>query len=56
MASGFTAYRAVLRSRVRAQQGYRVSFATDLFATVLTGLAELLEVYVIFHNLSLIHI
>jgi len=50
VASAVTAYRAILRSRVRAQAGYRVSFATDIVATVLTGLAELLEVYVIFHN------
>ncbi len=44
------AYRVILRSRVRAQAGYRASFATDIAATLLTGLAELIEVYVIFHN------
>jgi len=49
-AGAWAAYRSILRSRVRAQAGYRVSFATDIAATVLTGLAELTEVYVIFHN------
>ena len=44
------AYRRIVQSRVRAQAGYRVSFATDIAATLLTGLAELTEVYVIFHN------
>ena len=46
----WAAYRTILRSRVRAQAGYRVSFATDLFATLFAGLAGLTEVYVIFHN------
>ena len=49
-AGAWAAYRSILRSRVRAQAGYRLSFATDIAATVLTGLAELTEVYVIFHN------
>jgi len=35
---------------MRAQTSYRASFATDLVGTVLVGLTELAEVYVIFHN------
>jgi ABC-2 type transport system permease protein len=44
------AYRTLLAARVRAQAAYRVSFATDVLGTLLVGLTELAEVYVIFHN------
>lgn len=43
-------YRVILRAGMRAQTSYRASFATDLVGTVLVGLTELAEVYVIFHN------
>ena len=43
-------YRAVLASRVRAQRSYRASFALDLTSSLLVGLIELAEVWVLFHN------
>lgn len=43
-------YRVILRARMRAQTSYRASFATDLVGTLLVGLTELAEVYVLFHN------
>ncbi|CCF62103.1 ABC transporter permease [Nocardia cyriacigeorgica] len=43
-----TPYRAVLRSRLDAQRSYRLSFASDLFGSLLLGLAEFAEVWVIF--------
>lgn len=49
-----TAYRVILSSRVRTQMTYRSSFASDLFATVMVGLAELGELYVIFHNVPVL--
>ena len=50
MASNRTAYGVILRARMRAQTSYRASFATDVIGTVMVGLTELAEVYVIFHN------
>jgi ABC-2 type transport system permease protein len=43
-------YQAVLASRVRAQRSYRVNFRLDLFSSLLVGLVELAEVWVLFHN------
>ncbi|TCJ93756.1 ABC transporter permease [Nocardia alba] len=48
----FTPYLAVLRSRVKAQQVYRLSFATEVFSAFLIGLVEFAEVWVIFHNVK----
>ena len=47
-------YRAVLGSRVRAQRSYRASFRMDLLGSVLVGLVELAEVWVLFHNAGVI--
>ena len=43
-------YRAVLASRMRAQASYRTSFVLDLVSSLLVGLVELAEVWVLFHN------
>jgi ABC-2 type transport system permease protein len=43
-------YRAVLASRARSQVSYRASFALDLASSVLVGLIELAEIWVLFHN------
>ena len=43
-------YLAILRSRLRSQQVYRTSFAFDVAASVLFGLIEFLEVWIVFHN------
>ncbi|WP_067468519.1 ABC-2 family transporter protein [Nocardia amamiensis] len=45
-----TPYVAVLRSRIRAQRSYRLSFASDLFSAFLFGLIELAEVWLIFRS------
>jgi ABC-2 type transport system permease protein len=45
-------YRALLRSRMRAQTAYRTSFALDLFGQLGIGLLEICEIYVIFHNVD----
>lgn len=54
VAPGLTArarpYRAVLASRVRAQRSYRTSFRLDLAGSVLVGLVELAEVWVVFRT------
>ncbi|PXX59724.1 ABC-2 type transport system permease protein [Nocardia tenerifensis] len=50
----FTPYVAVLRSRIRAQQSYRVSFASEVFGAFLIGLVEFAEVWVIFHNVRVL--
>lgn len=46
----FAPYRAVLGSRVRSQRSYRTNFRLDLFSSLLIGLVELAEVWVLFHN------
>jgi ABC-2 type transport system permease protein len=43
-------YRAVLSSRVRSQRSYRVGFALDLLSSLLIGLIELAEIWVLFHS------
>lgn len=52
--SWFTPYRAVLASRVRAQRAYRAGFALDLASSLLVGLVELAEVWIIFHNVRVL--
>ena len=49
-----TPYRAVIGSRIRAQRSYPTSFALDLFASLLIGLAEFGEVWVIFHSVRVL--
>lgn len=49
-----TAYRAVLASRLRAQRTYRTSFALDLFAAGAITLVEFAEVWVLFHNVTVL--
>ena len=43
-------YRAVLGSRVRAQRSYRASFRLDLASSLLVGLVELAEIWVLFRS------
>ncbi|QQS01453.1 MAG: ABC-2 family transporter protein [Austwickia sp.] len=43
-------YAAILRSRLRSQQVYRTSFAFDLAASLLFGVIEFFEVWIVFHN------
>ncbi|MBF6211897.1 ABC-2 family transporter protein [Nocardia puris] len=50
----FTPYAAVLRSRIRAQRAYRLSFASEMFSALLVGLVEFAEVWVIFHNVHVL--
>jgi ABC-2 type transport system permease protein len=45
-------YRVVLASRARAQRSYRTSFALDLGSSLLVGLVELAEVWVLFSNVT----
>jgi ABC-2 type transport system permease protein len=54
MATGgaLTPYRAVIASRIRAQRSYRTSFALDLLGSLLIGLTEFGEVWVVFHNVD----
>jgi ABC-2 type transport system permease protein len=52
---GWTApYRAVIASRIRAQRAYRASFALDFMGSLLVGLTEFGEVFVIFHNVTVL--
>lgn len=52
--SWFTPYRVVLASRVRAQRAYRAGFALDLASSLLVGLVELAEVWIVFHNVRVL--
>jgi ABC-2 type transport system permease protein len=45
-------YRAVLAARIRAQRSYRSNFAVDLSSSLLVGLFELAEVWVVFHSVG----
>jgi ABC-2 type transport system permease protein len=47
-------YRAVIASRIRAQRAYPASFALDFFGSLLVGLTEFGEVFVIFHNVTVL--
>ncbi|WP_340538266.1 ABC transporter permease [Nocardioides sp. GXZ039] len=43
-------YRAVLVSRMRSQRSYRASFRIDVVGTMLVGVIELAEIWVLFHG------
>lgn len=45
-------YRAVLASRMRSQRSYRSNFRIDLTSSLLVGLIELAEVWVLFHSVG----
>jgi len=45
-------YRVVLASRARAQRAYRTSFALDLVCSLLVGVVELAEIWVLFTNVT----
>jgi ABC-2 type transport system permease protein len=45
-------YRAVLASRARSQRAYRANFAIDLAGSMLVGVVELAEVWVLFTNVT----
>ncbi|MFC9895084.1 ABC transporter permease [Nocardia sp. NPDC127579] len=49
-----TPYAAVLRSRIRAQRSYRLSFASEVFSAFLIGIVEFAEVWVIFHQVRVL--
>jgi ABC-2 type transport system permease protein len=53
-ASRLAPYRAVLGSRVRSQRSYRASFAVDLLSSLLAGLVEIAEVWVLYRNAPVI--
>lgn len=48
----FAPYRSVLASRLRAQRAYRASFVTETIASLLVGVVELGEVWVLFHSVK----
>lgn len=48
----WTPYAAVIASRIRAQRSYRTSFALDMVGSLLIGLTEFGEVWVVFHNVD----
>lgn len=50
LTSRLAPYRAVLASRVRSQRSYRTNFRLDLLSSLLVGVIELAEVWVLFHN------
>ncbi|MGF6885425.1 ABC-2 type transport system permease protein [Nocardia sp. GAS34] len=50
----FTPYSAVLRSRMRSQQAYPLSFAADMLSSLLVGVVEFAEVWVIYHNVRVL--
>lgn len=52
LAAGLRPYRAVLASRVRSQRSYRTGFALDLGSSLLVGVVELAEVWVLFHSVG----
>lgn len=52
--SRFSGYRAVLASRVRSQRSYRSNFAIDLVTSLLVGLTELAEVWLLFHQVRVL--
>ncbi|MEU4343383.1 ABC-2 family transporter protein [Nocardia sp. NPDC023852] len=45
-----TPYVAVLRSRIRAQRSYRLSFASEVFSAIVMGLIEFAEVWLVFRT------
>jgi ABC-2 type transport system permease protein len=53
-ATAFAPYRALLRSRIRAQRAYPLSFVADLLGASLTGAIEFAEVWVLFSNVKML--
>lgn len=53
-ASDVAAYRAVLASRIRAQRSYPAGFALDIVGSLLIGLTEFGEIWVIFTNVHVL--
>lgn len=47
-------YRAVLASRIRSQRSYRSNFVIDLASSALVGLIELAEVWLLFHQVTVL--
>lgn len=47
-------YRAVLASRIRSQRSYRSNFIIDLTSSGLVGLIELAEVWLLFHQVTVL--
>ncbi|MCL9760221.1 ABC transporter permease [Frankia sp. AiPa1] len=45
-------YRVVLASRARSQTSYRTNFALDLVSSLLAGVVELAEIWVLFHAVT----
>jgi ABC-2 type transport system permease protein len=52
VADALAPYKAVLGSRVRAQRSYRSSFALDLVSSLLVGVVELAEVWIVFRSVN----
>lgn len=52
--SRVASYRAVLASRMRAQRAYPAGFVLDLLGSLLIGITEFGEVWVIFHNVQVL--
>ncbi len=50
----FAPYRAVIASRIRAQRAYPAGFALDIVGSLLVGLTEFGELFVIFHNIGVL--
>ncbi|MBF6172017.1 ABC-2 family transporter protein [Nocardia blacklockiae] len=50
----FRPYVAVLRSRMRSQRAYPLSFSADLLSSLLIGMVEFAEVWVIYHNVRVL--
>ena len=48
--SRLTPYRVVLRSRMRAQRSYPLSFAADMASSLLIGVTEFAEIWLLYHN------
>lgn len=48
--AGLAPYRVVLAARMRAQRSHRASFRVDLVGSMLVGLVELAEVWVLYRN------
>lgn len=49
-----SAYAAVLAGQARAQRSYRTNFAIDLISSGVVGLVELAEVWILFHNVTVL--
>lgn len=47
-------YAAVLRGQARAQRSYRTNFTIDLVSSGVVGFVELAEVWILFHNVTVL--